>query len=158
MACFCGFFAHGPLERALCLLSEAKGNLVATEPLICYIDSLFKSIDSLVEDTTRPPGHPRRFNWNAIMPDEPNRAKGIGSWTPPRSSSHFRRFPPPRSSPSVTPGASSAPRSLASLRLRTSASDSLVRCGARRPTLTLVGQSLVTRSRPSASAWVITLY
>src|SRR5882757_5386022 len=34
-----------------------------------------------------------------MMPDEPTRAKGIGSWTPPRSSSHFRRYPPPRSSP-----------------------------------------------------------
>src|SRR5882757_1663439 len=99
MACFCGFFAHGPLERALCLLREAKGNLVATEPLICYIDSLFKLIDSLVEDTTRPPGCPCRFNWNAIMPDEPTRVKGIGSWTPPRSSLHFRHYPPPCSSP-----------------------------------------------------------
>src|SRR5258706_1073307 len=36
-----------------------------------------------------------------MMPDEPTRAKGIGSWTPPRSSSHFRHFPTPRSSPFI---------------------------------------------------------
>src|SRR5882757_6593755 len=34
--------------------------------------------DSLVENTPWPPATSRRLNWTAIMPDEPNRAKGIG--------------------------------------------------------------------------------
>src|SRR5258708_29347818 len=79
-------------------------------------------------------GHSCRLNWLAIVPDEPTRAKGYSSWTPPRPDTLLFRASPPPSSSSATLEASSAPRrsptpaSYLSLRLRR-----LLRCSATPP-------------------------
>src|SRR5258706_13988751 len=75
-------------------------------------------------DTHRPSAVRTILNWLAIVPDEPSRAKGYSSWTPPRPDTLLFRASLPPSSSSATLEASSAPRrpptpaSYLSLRLR----------------------------------------
>src|SRR5258706_10367622 len=46
--------------------------------------------DSLGKDIRGLPATPRRFNWTAMTPDEPSRAKGVWNLDSPRSSSRLR--------------------------------------------------------------------
>src|SRR6267154_5256272 len=82
--------------------------------------------DSLVENNPWPSATSRRLNWTAILPDEPNRAKGNWTWTLPRPPCKFAAVP----TVLVTPSDRLSPRlawsrkstSLASLLPRSSAS------------------------------------
>src|SRR5882757_7652398 len=82
--------------------------------------------DSLVENNPWPTATSRRLNWTAILPDEPNRAKGNWTWTLPRPPCKFAAVP----AVLVTPSDRLSPRlawsrkstSLASLLPRSSAS------------------------------------
>src|SRR6267154_5852749 len=82
--------------------------------------------DSLVENNPWPTATSRRLNWTAILPDEPNRAKGNWTWTLPRPPCKFAAVP----TVLVTPSDRLSPRlawsrkstSLASLLPRSSAS------------------------------------